>query len=212
MSNTVYFGLALTAHNDGVLNTSTFDNMQFVGQVLQQPLSQEVQSGTNVTFTGLISALALLPMAVQRYEHRRRAVHRLHDNQRPAIQRGKLCVARHQSGRHYRHLQCRVDCRRPVIINTQPQNQSVNIGGTANFSVSATANSGTLTYQWQLGGNPISGATSSSFSITNAQPSDAGNYSVMISCPAGSVVSATAVLAVNGAPSSPPNRRARTSR
>ncbi len=54
MSNTVYFGLALTAHNDGVLNTSTFDNMEFVGQVLQQPLNQEVQSGTNVTFTGLI--------------------------------------------------------------------------------------------------------------------------------------------------------------
>ncbi|HXY00822.1 MAG TPA: immunoglobulin domain-containing protein, partial [Candidatus Limnocylindrales bacterium] len=47
-------------------------------------------------------------------------------------------------------------------ITTQPQNQTVNFGQTATFSVVA---SGTppLSYQWNKNGGAISGATSSSY-------------------------------------------------
>lgn len=60
----------------------------------------------------------------------------------------------------------------PVL--TGPNNQSVNVNATATFSVSASG-IGPFTYQWfDSFGNPISGATSSSYNFINAQLSDTG--------------------------------------
>jgi hypothetical protein len=49
-------------------------------------------------------------------------------------------------------------------ISANPTNQTVCAGGSATFSVTATG-TGTLTYQWRKGGNNISGATSSTYTI-----------------------------------------------
>jgi len=84
----------------------------------------------------------------------------------------------------------------PVAIQTQPQNQTVPQGGATSFWVVASGSS-PLTYQWNFNGSPISGATSSSLTFANAQPSQAGNYAVVLSNPAGSVTSAAATLTVN---------------
>ena len=54
----------------------------------------------------------------------------------------------------------------------------------------------TPTYQWQFNGRNISGATSSSYTISSVTTNDAGNYSVIASNSAGSTNSATAVLQV----------------
>jgi hypothetical protein len=86
----------------------------------------------------------------------------------------------------------------PPGITAQPQDLTVNAGQDAPFSVAATGTG--LSYQWQFNSNDIAGATSSSFTRTNAQAVDAGNYSVTVSNGGGSVTSSNALLTVDAAP------------
>jgi len=53
-----------------------------------------------------------------------------------------------------------------------------------------------LSYQWSLDGQPITGATASSYSISPTQPANAGNYTVVVTNAAGSATSTPATLAV----------------
>jgi uncharacterized repeat protein (TIGR01451 family) len=79
-------------------------------------------------------------------------------------------------------------------ITTQPVNVTVNQGAIATLTVAAT---GTLpAYQWQKNGMDIAGATSATFVLNNAQTSDAGSFTVIVSN-GGSVTSNAAVLTVN---------------
>jgi hypothetical protein len=82
----------------------------------------------------------------------------------------------------------------PVIVS-QPTNQTVNAGGTANFGVMA---SGTppLRCQWRLGGTNIVGATNATLTLTNVQFNQSGNYSVLVTNAYGSILSSNAVLTV----------------
>jgi hypothetical protein len=94
----------------------------------------------------------------------------------------------------------------PVVtapsITSQPTSVSVTAGASASFSVSAAGTS--LSYQWYKNGSAISGATGASHTISNAQASDAGNYTVTAFNTAGSVSSNAATLTVNSAPPPPP--------
>jgi uncharacterized protein (TIGR02145 family) len=65
-------------------------------------------------------------------------------------------------------------------ITLQPQSQAVPAGRSMTLSVTATGAS-PLSYQWFLGGNAISGATSSSYSILSVQTTNAGTYTVRVS-------------------------------
>ncbi len=91
-----------------------------------------------------------------------------------------------------------------VSITAQPTvTQTLCSGSTATFSVSATGSG--LTYQWQKGGvnlangGNVSGATSSSLSLTNITTADAANYRVVVSgaAPCSAVTSNISVLLVN---------------
>ncbi len=82
----------------------------------------------------------------------------------------------------------------PQIL-TQPSGKFTSVGGSATFTVTA-AGSG-LTYQWYLNGTPISGATLSSYTVTNAQASDAGTYTVMVTDSQGTITSFPVTLSVN---------------
>jgi hypothetical protein len=83
-------------------------------------------------------------------------------------------------------------------ISVQPGNQIVTVGGSATFSVIA-GGTPIPTYQWNFNGTAIAGATSSSYSVTNAQSANAGSYTVLVSNSAGSVTSSAATLTVNSA-------------
>ncbi len=75
----------------------------------------------------------------------------------------------------------------PTAITVQPSNQTICNGNTVNLSVGATGSS--LTYQWRKNGVIIPGATNATYSIANAQPTDGGNYDVIVTGQCGSVTS-----------------------
>lgn len=85
-------------------------------------------------------------------------------------------------------------------ITTEPSSTSTTVGGSATFSVVATG-TGTLSYQWYKGavgsGTAISGATSASYTVSDATTASAGTYYVIVTNTAGSDTSAAATLTVN---------------
>ncbi len=81
----------------------------------------------------------------------------------------------------------------PLIITTQPQDQVAIIGGPAQFSV-ACQSVLPLSYQWRFEAEELPGETNSVLNLTEVQAGQAGNYSVVISNSAGTVVSSNALL------------------
>jgi N-acetylneuraminic acid mutarotase len=92
------------------------------------------------------------------------------------------------------------------VITSQPANVTVAAGGNASFTVAATA-SGTLSYQWRKNGTAISGATSSTLSLTNVSTTDAGSYDCVVTNTVGgnmtSTTSSAATLTVVVTPTTP---------
>lgn len=86
----------------------------------------------------------------------------------------------------------------PLAITQQPANQTTILGGSATFTVAPAGSS--YTYQWQLNGVAISGATSSSYTVTNVQASNSGPgnlYTVVVSNGATSATSNAATITLN---------------
>jgi hypothetical protein len=84
----------------------------------------------------------------------------------------------------------------PPFISLQPSNQTVSVGGTAIFSVSA-GGSPPLSYFWSQNGAPIAGASASTFTINNAQLTNNGEmFSCLVSNAYGTVTSSVATLTV----------------
>jgi hypothetical protein len=82
-------------------------------------------------------------------------------------------------------------------ITAQPTGQSVVVGQTASFTVSASG-SAPLHYQWQKGATPIPGATASSYTTpATTLADDAATFQVVVSNSVGSVTSNSATLAVS---------------
>ena len=83
-----------------------------------------------------------------------------------------------------------------AIGNVQPSilgevltpEQNIFVGDSFTLSVDA-GGTPPLSYQWRKGGVPISGATASTYSKSNVQASDAGEYDVVVSNPFGSATS-----------------------
>jgi hypothetical protein len=87
----------------------------------------------------------------------------------------------------------------PPAILTQPQSRPAVPGGSAEFSVRAVGTTN-LYYQWQLDGAGIAGANNSSFTVSNAQVTAVGNYSVIVSNVVNVVTSAPAALSLQSTP------------
>src|SRR5690606_24752892 len=95
-----------------------------------------------------------------------------------------------------------------IAINTQPVNATTCLGGTATFTVDASAGDTSLKYQWYKGtpgsGTSIEGATNSTLEISETISTDSGSYYVVIEGPENficdPVTSQTAELTVRDTP------------
>lgn len=84
----------------------------------------------------------------------------------------------------------------PPAVTSGPLPQTVAVGGSASFSVSATGTA-PLSYSWQRNGSAIAGATGSSYTTNHVQLSDsASQFSCWVSNAAGTTLSQTALLTV----------------
>lgn len=80
-------------------------------------------------------------------------------------------------------------------ITSQPQDRVAATNANVSFSVSVCGTP-PFNYQWRLNGTNLPNATNASLNLFNVSLNDAGQYSVVVSNPAGSVTSAPATLVV----------------
>jgi hypothetical protein len=83
----------------------------------------------------------------------------------------------------------------PPTITLQPESTTNLAGATTEFTATATGDPAP-SYQWQFDSTNIIGATSSTLTLTNVQPVQSGDYSVIVENLAGVVTSSNAVLSV----------------
>ena len=89
----------------------------------------------------------------------------------------------------------------PPSVTTQPANANLVAGANATFSVTVSGDA-PFTYQWRengasiANGGSISGATTSTLTISGMTAANAGQYSVYVANAAGSLVSQPAVLTI----------------
>lgn len=84
-------------------------------------------------------------------------------------------------------------------VTSSPRSTAVDLGGDTTLSVSVFS-SMTPTYQWFHDGDPISGATMSSYTINSATKADAGAYLVDVSNATGTASSSPAIVTVLAEP------------
>lgn len=86
----------------------------------------------------------------------------------------------------------------PTIV-TQPRGQTVLPGSTATLTVGANSTA-PLSYQWRCNGENLAGATAATLTLANAQPSQSGEYEVVVSTASRAVDSTVAVVRVGTPP------------
>ena len=82
------------------------------------------------------------------------------------------------------------------VITVDPSSQTVTEGANVTLTAAATGNPAP-TWSWTKNGSPISGATSSTLSLTSVTGGDSGSYVATATNSEGSDTSAAAVLTVN---------------
>jgi hypothetical protein len=165
--------------------------------ITTQPASQTVNAGVNVTFSVVASGPA--PISYQwRFNNVNLAgatsASYLVANAQSTNAGSYAVVVSNNSGSVTSAVATLTVRVRPVIT-AQPASRIVNPGDSVTFSVTATGTA-PLGYQWRYNGGVISGATASSYVLNNAQPTNAGNYTVSVANTVGSTNSDVAVLMV----------------
>jgi enediyne biosynthesis protein E4 len=84
-----------------------------------------------------------------------------------------------------------------LTITKEPANQSVSLGASATFSVSAKGTNPPIRYQWRLFQADLEGQTNSSLNLTNIQAINEGGYDAVVTDSSGSVTSRVATLTVD---------------
>lgn len=90
-----------------------------------------------------------------------------------------------------------IQIRTPTVINSQPKDDNVCLGGKAEFEVDADGHG--LQFQWFKGAIAINGATSSILTINNVQQSDVAAYYCEVTGFCGMIKSSTVNIKLNEA-------------
>ncbi len=98
---------------------------------------------------------------------------------------------------------CRPQSSASPEITQQPASTTVAAGGTVTLSVTATG-AEPLRYQWYKNEALIFGATRSTLTLQNVQPSDGASYLVRVSNGVGSTLSQPAIITVTSSPNAAP--------
>jgi glucose/arabinose dehydrogenase/alpha-tubulin suppressor-like RCC1 family protein/sugar lactone lactonase YvrE len=170
--------------------------------IVTQPASQTVLAGSNVTFT--VGLTGTLPFSF---------TWKFNGTTIGGMTNASLNLSNIQSGHAGSYAVVVTNSYGSVIsssailtvllpprILSSPMSQTVPAGTNVVLNV-VVAGTTPLHYQWRFNGQTLSGATSPALLLTNVQASSAGNYSVLVSNVAGSVISSLAALQV--VPSSP---------
>jgi len=81
----------------------------------------------------------------------------------------------------------------PAVLTQQPQSLTTNVGATVTFAGGA-GGTAPMSLQWQFDGTNIPGATGANLVLTNAQPANAGSYTLVVANAYGTNTSTNAVL------------------
>jgi hypothetical protein len=165
------------------------------------PLSQTVTGGVNVTFS--VTATGTAPLSYQWLFNRTNVVGSNSsslslNNVQLANAGGYSVVVTNALGKATSPTADLVVNVPPFII-TQPTNTAALVGTDATLTVVA-GGANPFYYQWRKNGTPISGATQSELVLPNAQTTDSGNYTVVITNWLGSITSAVAQVSVGVPP------------
>ena len=163
----------------------------------QQPLDQNVSSGTSVTFS---CAASTPPGAI--YQWHKNGT-KIEGANQPALilpkataaDAGLYWVTINANGGSITSRQAKLNVNSSPIITLQPVAQLVVLNKAVTLSVQLE-DSANAKYQWRKDGKSIQGATKSTYTIRKFATTDVGNYSVDISNPFGKTKSQTARMAV----------------
>ena len=120
-----------------------------------------------------------LPVAIQRQQHHGATTSAYSIASVAATNFGSYACADHRHQRHPHHQPRRLDRDRAAGHVAPTGSLTVTPGPGAAFSVTA-AGTTPLSCQWQFNSTPISGATGTSYTLTGAQSTNAGSYTVVV--------------------------------
>ncbi|MBI4663788.1 MAG: immunoglobulin domain-containing protein [Verrucomicrobia bacterium] len=173
-------------------------------RIATQPASQSASAGTNVTLSvEAVNPLASAPFSYQWQREGSELAEATNailvlNNVQP-IDAGNYAVIVTSSFGSATSAVATVTVSVPVAITEPPQDQTASAGASALFSVAANGTE-PLAYQWFFEETMRPGETNATLVLPIVQPSDAGNYHVVITNPAGSVASPPATLTVGVPP------------
>src|SRR3984957_75820 len=171
-------------------------------QITQQPVSQTVNVGQTATFT--VTATGAMPLTFQWQKNSATIAGATSATYTTpaatsADNGSTFSVTVTHSTQSVASSPATLTVNGPPSITSQPANQSVSVGQTATFSVTATGTA-PLSYQWQKNQVNIPGATSSSFTTPATTLADSGtSFQVIVTNPVSSLTSNAATLTVNAA-------------
>ncbi|HEY5909890.1 MAG TPA: immunoglobulin domain-containing protein [Verrucomicrobiae bacterium] len=170
--------------------------------ILTQPTNQVVAVGSNATF--IVAAAGSAPLSYQWYFEAtnllawRTNAELVLSNVTLADAGNYLVVITNAAGLATSET-ATLTVLMPPSITLQPAGQAAEAGSDIALNVTA-AGAEPLTYQWRFNGTAIAGATLTVCLVTNVQPSNAGDYTVVVSNLVGSVESAVATVDVSVPP------------